>query len=80
MTAHKDAKKPQEWQMDKILQTLRRYPLGRTRDQLRRVFGYTSNSSLAESLKALLERGLIRISPPGFGQQKIILVRTCNDD
>ena len=77
MTQPKDQKRPQEWQMNKIIQVLRMYPLGRTRDQLRRVFGYSSNSSLAESLKALFERGVIRISPPGFGQQKIILVRRC---
>lgn len=75
MTAPKDEKKPQDWQKDKILKVLRMYPLGRTRDQLRRVFGYASASALTETLRALIAEGKAYMTPPGFGQQKIILIR-----
>lgn len=68
-----------DWQVAKILKLLRMYPLGLTRDDLRRKFGYASTSTLAPVIKHLLDHGQVKTTPPGFGVQKIILVRRDNE-
>ena len=54
---------PSEELLDKILKMLRRYPLGLSRTDLRRLCGPVSLRRMSEAVVVLLSRGDIKVLP-----------------